>query len=235
LRSMGRNGKEMLLFTEKEPILDITNINEKVYGLIRKRIIHLEYPPGYQINVRKLQDELHVSNSPIKDALFRLAGEGMVEITSRRGTFVKEVTERDIYEIAEVRRILETGAIDLIAGRITEEEIEELEALYKETLIGKSEFDYDLYMEKDKDFHLGIMGLTGNQRLLDIYRQMNAHLQIVRFRYARQAKKKLPWTDRDHENILKALKERDGERAKRAMEEHLLRARDTFLKGAKAL
>jgi DNA-binding GntR family transcriptional regulator len=71
---------------KQNPIIDITNINEKVYDLIKKRIVDLEYPPGSKINIRQLQEELNVSNSPIKDALFRLAGEGMVDIDSRRGT-----------------------------------------------------------------------------------------------------------------------------------------------------
>lgn len=78
--------------------IDITNINEKIYNLIKTRITHLEYPPGYQINIKKLQDELGVSSSPIKDALFRLVGEELLEINPRKGTFVKDVLEKDILE-----------------------------------------------------------------------------------------------------------------------------------------
>ena len=60
--------------------IDTTNINEKVYTLLKQRIIFREYPPGHKLNIRELQNELGVSNSPIKHALFKLAGEDFIEI-----------------------------------------------------------------------------------------------------------------------------------------------------------
>jgi DNA-binding GntR family transcriptional regulator len=210
-------------------LIDITNINEKVYDFLKKGIINLTYPPGEKINIRKLQQDLGVSHTPIKDALFRLAGEGMVEISSRRGTFVTEVTERDIEEIAETRIILESGALDIVAKQITDQQLAELEVLYQATLIEEEDVGYDSYMEKDSQFHLAIVEFTNNQHLLKLYKQLNAHMQIVRFRFARRAKRKLSWTDQDHARILRAIKENDPQKAKETMREHLLRARDAFL------
>lgn len=128
--------------TGKNTLIDITNINEKIYSLIKNRITHFEYPPGYPLNIRKLQAEFGVSNSPIKDALFRLAGEGLVEITSRKGTFVKDISEKDLYEIEETRAILEVGAVEIIADTITDEQLARLESLYQETLIPEDQFEY---------------------------------------------------------------------------------------------
>jgi DNA-binding GntR family transcriptional regulator len=213
----------------EQHLIDITNINEKVYDFLKKGIINLNYPPGGRIDIRKLQQELGVSHTPIKDALFRLAGEGMVEISSRRGTFVTEVTERDIREIAEIRIMLETGALDIVAKQITDEQLADLEALYQATLIEEEDVSYDLFMERDSQFHLAIIEFTNNERLLKLYKQLNAHMQIVRFRFARRAKRKLSWTDQDHACILKAIKEHDAQKAVETMREHLLRARDAFL------
>ena len=147
---------------EKKSLIDITNINEKVYALIRNRIIYIEYAPGEKINTRKLQEELGVSQTPIKDALLRLAGEGMVEISSRRGTFVKDVTARDIFEIEGIRIVLETAAVEAIAEQITDAQVEKLESLYHDTLIDRDNFDYGKFMEKDFRFHQEIIQLTGN-------------------------------------------------------------------------
>jgi DNA-binding GntR family transcriptional regulator len=216
--------------TVEQPVIDVTNINEKVYDFLKKGITDLTYTPGERINVRQLQHELGVSQTPIKDALFRLAGEGMVEISSRRGTFVTEVTERDIREIAETRIILETGAVEIVAKRITAAQLMELEALYRATLIEDESIGYDSYMERDSQFHLKIIEFTNNERLLKLYKQLNAHMQIVRFRFARRAKRKLSWTDEDHARILEAIKEHDAQKAVQTMREHLLRARDAFLK-----
>lgn len=213
----------------KKPLIDITNINEKVYELIKSRIICRDYPPGFQINIRKLQDELGVSNSPIINSLFRLSGEGLVEITSRKGTYVKDITEKDIHEIEEFRIILECGAVDIIAGRITDEQLEMLERRYKETLIPERSFDYTKFMQKDSLFHLEIMKLADNQRLIDTYKRLNAHIQIARFEFVKQRKKPLPWTHRDHLEIISALKQRDPEKAKQAIVNHRVKARDAFL------
>lgn len=218
---------------EKKTLIDITNINEKIYNLIKTRITHIEYLPGYQINIRKLQDELGVSNSPIKDALFRLAGEGLVEITSRKGTFVKDITERDLYEIEEVRAILEIGAADIVAKTITDDQLDQLEERYNETLIPEDDFEYSKFMEKDNLFHLEIIKLTKNQRLMSVYKQLNAHVQIVRFQFARNRKKPLPWTHQDHLEILKAFKQRDTEKVKQAIGNHRVKARDAFLETRK--
>lgn len=214
---------------ENKSVIDVTNINEKIYTLIKRRITHLEYPPGHQINIRKLQAELGVSNSPIKDALFRLAGEELVEITSRKGTFVRDISEEDIQEIEEVRSILEAGAVEVIAPEITDEQLAHLENLYRETLMSANSFEYSAFMEKDSRFHQAIIELTENRRLIKMYRRLNAHVQIVRFQFARNRNRPLPWTDQDHREILEALKARDPERAKAAIGSHRRKARDAFL------
>ena len=221
--------------TQKKNIIDITNINEKVYELIKKQIISLEYPPGYQLNVRKIQEELGVSNSPIKDALFRLSGEGMVEITSRRGTFVRDISERDVYEIEEARILLETGAVELITDKITDDQLMELEKLYQETLFNDDQFDYEVFMEKDNLFHLKMVEFTQNEHLLDMYRKLNPHMQIVRFQFLMGQSKPLQWTNQDHLNILTALKARDTAKAKGFVKDHLLKAREAFLQHRKGM
>jgi DNA-binding GntR family transcriptional regulator len=214
---------------EKQSLIDITNINEKIYNLIKERITKFEYPPGFQLNIRKLQEELGVSNSPIKDALFRLAGEDLVEITSRKGTFVKDISKRDLAEIEEVREILEIGAAEIAAKNMTEEQVKELEKKYRETLLPEKEFEYGRFMKKDSEFHLEIIKATKNRRLINFYGQLNAHVQIVRFQKARSRKKPLPWTHKDHLEILKAIKNRDPEKAKEAIRRHRAKAREAFL------
>jgi DNA-binding GntR family transcriptional regulator len=220
----------MVQSKSNKKIIDITNINEKVYNLLKQRIIHLEYPPGYKISIRKLQDELGVSNSPIKDALFRLAGEELVEISSRKGTYVNEITEQDISEIEQVRTILEIGAAEIAIKNITDEQIEKLEALYIEAHFPKEEIEYSRFMEIDSKFHMELINITQNRRLIKVYKRLNAHMQIVRFQFVRNRKGPLPWTQEDHLKILEALKQRDLEKLKTAIRNHINRARDAFLK-----
>jgi DNA-binding GntR family transcriptional regulator len=211
---------------EKTIVIDVTNINEKIYDLIKRRIMYLDYPPGYQINILKLQEELGVSSSPIKDALFRLAGEELVDITSRKGTFVKDVSARDIIEIEQFRTIMEVGAVDLVAGSMTDEQIEMLEKRHRELV---DEKNYGKFMDKDCEFHLAIIMLTKNERLINSYRRLNAHAQILRFKFAQHQNSPYAWTLQDHLDIFEALRSRDAEKAKQAIRNHRMKARDALL------
>lgn len=215
---------------ENNSLIDTTNINEKVYQLLKYRIIYREYQPGYKLTIRKLQEALGVSNSPIKDALFKLAGENLVEITSRKGTFVKDITPYDIGEIEQSRIIIESGAVEIVAREITDENVANLESLYQDTLMRGEKFDYISFMERDFKFHVEIIRLTKNNRLVQMYEGLNTHLQIARYQVARNIKKRLAWTDRDHFEILQSLRSRNPQRAKKAVTDHRTKAKDAFLK-----
>ncbi|MCU0584258.1 MAG: GntR family transcriptional regulator [Syntrophales bacterium] len=210
---------------EQSTLIDVTNINEKVYNFIKTNIISYNYPPGYNLNLNQLSELLGVSPTPIKDALFRLAGEGLVEIAPRKGTYVKDVTLEDIHEILQARIILETAAVEAITASLTDEQISRFEELFRQMItvrVGENdEASYKAYMERDSEFHLLFFQIMGNQRLLSIYRNLNAHIQIVRFRLLDRRGKNVT-TDQEHAVILEALRERNPAKAKEAVRRHLL-------------
>jgi DNA-binding GntR family transcriptional regulator len=207
--------------------IDVTNLSEKVYNFIRQRIINSDYPSGYKLNVHQISQALGVSHTPVKDALSRLAGEGLVEISSRTGTYVKNITGEEIHEIIQTRIILETAVMEIVAERITDEQLHALEEIYQRSAVLAVHEDdresYKAFMEHDSRFHLFFFQIAGNKRLLDIYKNLNAHMQFVRFRLMNHAGGKLPTTDREHEKILDALRERNPKKAKEAIRTHLLR------------
>jgi DNA-binding GntR family transcriptional regulator len=182
-------------------------------------------PPGCKLNVGEISRALWVCHTPVKDALFRLAGEDLVEISSRTGTYVKNITEADIHEIIRTRMILETSAIETVAERITDDQLRQIEDLYQQglalTVYPNGGASYRAYMELDSRFHFFIFQLVGNSRLLNIDRSLNAHMQFVRFRMMNHAGGKLPTTDKEHHMILRALREHDPEKAKQAIRDQI--------------
>ncbi|MEM5786411.1 MAG: GntR family transcriptional regulator [Syntrophobacteraceae bacterium] len=210
---------------EQTSVIDVSNINEKVYNFIKNNIVTYNYPPGYTLHLAQLSEMLGVSHTPIKDALFRLAGEGLVEIAPRKGTFVKDITEEDIHEILQTRIILESAVVEAIAPLLTDSQIQELEQAHAEMVsidVRDSDIEsYKAYMECDSHFHLLLFRIFGNRRLINLYRNLNAHIQIVRFRLL-QKRGKSPSTDREHELVLQALRERNAFKAKEAIRHHLL-------------
>jgi DNA-binding GntR family transcriptional regulator len=210
------------------PSIDTSNINEKVYDFLKQGITDFTYPPGHKFDLRELRRQIGISQTPIKDALFRLSGEGLVEISSRRGTFVKEVTKKDIGEIYDARMILEGGAGEMVARTITDEQLDELEMLFRKTLEKGANSDYKIFMEREREFHLAIIRFADNKKLLSIYKELNAHMQAVRFRFGPTAKR-LPHTNKEHERILKAMRSRDPDKVKAAIMKHLASGKTAFL------
>jgi len=214
-----------------QPLIDIANINEKVYAYLKKGIISLQYHPGQKLNIKELQKILGVSPTPIKDALFRLAGEGLVEINSRQGTYVKDIKAKDIRELLQTRMVLETGALDLTNGKISAEQLAVLRERFQDTLTVEGEFEYRDYMAKDHLFHLAIVALAGNDLITEMYNRMNSHMQVVRFRYAQKVSKKLPWADQDHSEIFSALEHKDFPQAKAFIRSHIDKSAEAFVNG----
>ena len=200
--------------------------------IIKQRIINLTYPPGSKLTVRRLKEELGVSQTPIKDALFRLAGEGLIEITSRQGSYVREITRQDISEIFDTRIILEKGASETLAMQITPDKLNQLEAVYKKTLEDRAQKDYKLFLKEESDFHLAIIRLSNNNWLLSIYKQLSHHMQILRllqFMNKDTLLKRRSSTNKEHKDILVAIKKKNPEGAMKAVERHLKKAKESFL------
>jgi len=205
--------------------IDVTNINEKVYNYIKENIINSHFPSGYKINFKQLIEDLGVSQTPIKDALFRLAGEGLVDIQARTGTYVRSITKTDIHEIIQTRVLLETSAVGEIAHIITDQDLQTLSEIYKKSvslsLKPNDTESYKMFMEYDSQFHCGFFRILGNKYLFNIYGNLNAHMQIVRFRLIHRTQGVPPHTNESHQAILDALYERNAEKAKQAIIDHM--------------
>jgi DNA-binding GntR family transcriptional regulator len=87
------------------------NLKEKVYSVIKDRILNFELKPGEKIQESEIVQELGLSRTPIREALNKLEQEGFIKILSNKGYFVSDVTTREIEELYEIREALEILAI----------------------------------------------------------------------------------------------------------------------------
>ena len=121
-----------------------------------------------------------VSPTPVKDALNRLAVEGLVDIRPRNGTFVAEFEPQDVAETFEIRRGLECLAAERMVERATPELVARfrrlVEALDKAVDDEPSRVEHE---RRNNELHLAIVEGSGNRRLLELYRNLNAHLTIA--------------------------------------------------------
>jgi len=215
------------------PRLTRPNMSQEVYEILKERILSKYFAPGQRLHLTEIEKQMGVSRTPLKEALNRLALEGLVEIKPRKGTFVTDPTPTEIAEAFDVRRILEVYAVELAAKRITESQLQQLRDRVKK-LRSLTEVEdwsqiYQEYVTLDHGFHRMIMEFAGNRRLKQLWEQVNTHVQMARVRY-RSAERELNQAQKEHEDILKALEARDVPALQKAMSAHIERAKQSLLR-----
>ncbi|HDQ73730.1 MAG TPA: GntR family transcriptional regulator [Chloroflexi bacterium] len=195
-------------------------LSEQAYHLIKKKIITLELPPSQVIDEQKLMSELELGRTPIREALLQLAKEDLVTIVPRRGMFVADISITDLQKVFEVRVVLEGFCARLAAKRATEKQIAKLEALL-DRLEGISGDDVAALMESDNRFHELLYQAADNEFLNKMLNRLYApslrlwYLVLERLTDVREAIEQ-------HREIVDAIKIRDGDRAEKLIQQHIL-------------
>jgi DNA-binding GntR family transcriptional regulator len=218
---------------EMWPIISHQQINERIYELLLSKIVTQELTPGQKLqSVEEIASALGVSRTPVKDAVNRLAVEGLLTIIPRKGTFVTDVTPEGIEELFDVRLMMELHAAALALERITDEEIEKLSQLLlscQKLVDGDRYMDYEAFLDLDTDFHLSLFQSAGNSLLLKLYEGINLHLQVVRaYQKAPGAAAGAAATQAEHNAILSALRGRDVGALQDALTAHITNRRAQF-------
>lgn len=213
--------------------LNRRNVVDEIYDLLKSKIIAQEFAPGQRLDLTQIEAQLGVSRTPLKDALNRLSLEGLVKILPRKGTFVTDPTPTEIAESFDVRRLIEMYAAELIVPRLEPEHLgrlrEMVQTLGEMVRSGEWVSIYQDYVALDYDFHHLIVELSGNKQLLRVYEQMNVHVQIARVRYS-GTEEELDIAQKEHEEIVRAFEARDVATARRALGDHIERAKWSLLR-----
>ena len=208
--------------------LNLKRAGDVVYNTIREKILNGELEVGQRIDVEQTAQQMGVSRTPIKDALQKLAAEGLIEIKSRKGTFVAQVQLRDLEETFEVREALELKACELLSGKLSREQattLRELNEKMKDRNLTRPE-----HIVMNHEFHRNLIEFTGNKRLCKMYLELSAQVTMARIHPKYDDwKGPLAAVVEDHENIVDALLENRMERAQRILSKHIREAKDRLI------
>jgi GntR family transcriptional regulator, rspAB operon transcriptional repressor len=211
--------------------IEHSELGEKVYALIRQQILLRRFQAGEKLDIYRLADQLGVSRTPVKDAVNRLALEGLVEIVPRRGTFVTKFGRKDIEELFDARCMVELWAAQKAIKRVTDEEVQQLRALVREgaALLKKvdGEFDYESFSVLNARFHRRMLELSGSRKLVELYNSLHTHVQVTRA-MSQRALEACRLAQAEHEKVLEAYERRDLKALKAAITAHL----ETTLEGS---
>ncbi len=194
------------------------SLAEKAYVAIRRLIVTLELGPGSVINERELVEQLGIGRTPVREALRRLAQEGLVEVYPRRGMFVTDVDVRKLALVSEVRVALEPEAARLAAERATDAERAELQELLDE--LDAAGADDHALMALDERIHRAVYRCARNDLLATTLEQYYV-LALRIWTIALDRQQELNDAVQGHRALLEAIHDGDGERAAATMRAHV--------------
>ncbi|MBQ5660566.1 MAG: GntR family transcriptional regulator [Lachnospiraceae bacterium] len=211
------------LMNEYLPLRDV------VFQTLRKAILKGELQPGERLMEVQLANRLGVSRTPIREAIRKLELEGLVTMIPRRGAEVAEITEKNMRDVLEVRRALEELAVKIACEKITEEELERLGKVAKKFRNVMHGDDLMKITEADVEFHEIIYEATGNARLIQILSNLREQMYRYRVEYLKDYNSHGILAE-EHDEIVKALCERDTDRASRAIISHIENQQSSIIK-----
>jgi len=118
-------------------------LSEIVYGKIKDSIITHVYKSGSRLYLKNLSTEMNVSMIPVREALRKLEQEGLIEIIPNRGAIVKTYTVKDLIEIYDLRRQLESLAVEILVNKINQSDLDKLKVICEmdEKSLGKGNLE----------------------------------------------------------------------------------------------
>jgi DNA-binding GntR family transcriptional regulator len=203
-------------------------LHEQVAQRLRQMLVEGQIAPGAKLNERELAQLLEVSRTPLREAIKMLAAEGLVELLPNRGAIAVELTEADVLNTFEVMAGLEAQSGELAAERVTGEELAEIQAMHFEMLAAYTRRDLSTYYSLNSRIHAAINAAAKNPVLAAVYRQVNARLQALRFR-SNQDGEKWKRAVEEHEKMIQALAARDPAAMREVLLAHLRNKREVVL------
>ncbi|HET6659098.1 MAG TPA: GntR family transcriptional regulator [Rubrobacter sp.] len=204
---------------------------------LRALILTGEYGPDERLIEEQLAERLGVSRTPVRQALTMLEAEGLVEITPNRGATVCSFSIEDVWDIYDLRAVLEGHAARRAAGRIERRELERLRELAREMEGLPGQFDdheeeIRALVALNQEFHGTIVEASRNRRLERlINRTVEIPLMFKAFYWYTLHERTI--SNHYHRRILEALENGDAERAEIIMREHVYEGRDFVIRALK--
>ena len=196
------------------------HLRDQVVNALRAALVAGELRPGVVYSAPTLAADLGVSATPVREAMLDLAREGLVEAVRNKGFRITEVTERELDEYTEIRELIEVPTIGRVTAVAGAEQLEALRPLAEEIVEGARKHDLIAYLEADRRFHLGLLGLAGNAHLVQVVSDLRKRSRLYGLT-ALDANGQLVESADEHIELLDLMLAGDAEGAQACMRRHL--------------
>lgn len=199
--------------------------------LLREMILAGALPAGSKLGEAELATRLDVSRTPVREALSRLAAEGLVELVPNRGARVARWSPEDLQQIFELRLRLEPYAVGLAVPRLTDADLDDLEDLARRMQAfgkpGRSQ-DLDGIVHLNRQFHRTLITRAANPALASALMAVT-HASVVNQNFHNYSPEALARSLAHHVEIVAAARAGNADWANSVMRSHLYNARATML------
>ena len=199
---------------------DGESIEKSVYKFLKKAVFAGYFQPGERLIESTLAENLKVSRTPLREAIKRLETEGLVEITPNKGAAVLKSSPEEIEEMYFIAGVLEGFAMELAIDNLSDEDIKRMMEIEEILETEECHRDYEKWLKLNHQFHDIYISACGKSILKILLDQRTRPLG--RYWYLGCTSPGMfDSCISSHRNILDALSKRDGQAARKAVEEHL--------------
>jgi len=200
-------------------------IADQVFKLLRQHIVTGKIRPNQRLIEAGIAKKLGVSRTPVREALKRLEMSGYANSSTNNGLVVIEHTAEEMQHLFEIREALETMAVKLACQRATKEQIDKAVSCYNQMVEAIMNRKYDEYTMLHSQFHEALYSPCGNEQLLSLiqtFRHQYFNQRLAQL-YNRVFNNTLDTRNQiqRHRKILEALRERNANKAEKALSRHL--------------
>ncbi|MFE1321072.1 GntR family transcriptional regulator [Kitasatospora phosalacinea] len=207
-------------------------LRDQVAHALRAALISGELRPGVVYSAPTLAVDFGVSATPVREAMLDLAREGLVEAVRNKGFRVTELSDRDLDEYTEIRALIEIPTIGQVARTATAEQLEALRPQAEAIVAAARKHDLIGYLEADRQFHLDLLALAGNARLVETVGDLRKRSRLYGLNRLDQ-QGELVTSAEEHLELLDVLLTGDAEAAQECMTRHLGHIRHLWAVGDK--
>ncbi|MEV4442332.1 GntR family transcriptional regulator [Streptomyces sp. NPDC049577] len=216
--------KQPHLITARERLRD------QVAHALRAALISGELRPGEVYSAPGLAEEFGISATPVREAMLDLAREGLVEPVRNKGFRVTEVNERDLDQYTEIRTLIEVPMTGRITRSAAREDLQALRPVAEEIVRAAREHDLIGYLEADRRFHLTLLGLSGNERLVETVGDLRKRSRLYGLTALDERGELIPSAE-EHLELLDLMLAGDARGAEKCMARHLGHVRSLWARG----
>jgi DNA-binding GntR family transcriptional regulator len=210
----------MSITVEAQETSGAESLHEKLVSQLRDIIVEGEIEPGARISERLLCERFGVSRTPLREVLKVLASEGLIDLLPNRGARVARLEDRDVEDMFEVMAALEALSGRLACARISEPALADIRALHYRMLAHYLRRQLPEYFRLNQAIHEAIVDAAENPVLKATYLGLSGRIRRARY-FANMSDERWAAAVAEHEEILAALSERDGEKLARILDTHL--------------